>query len=198
MERHHAIKKINITHEEINELALGAFDGETIVVSDADHLAKSFAEINHHRAVGFDTETKPVFVRGHQNKVALMQIAIPEKVFLIRINHTGLQEEIIHFLENEKILKAGVALRDDIKALQRLKNFEPNGIVELADLAKKAGLEIEGVKKLAGLLLGFRISKSAQTSNWESPTLNEKQISYAATDAWVCLEIFKKLKAVSH
>jgi ribonuclease D len=42
-------------------------------------------------------------------------------------------------------------------------------------------------------LLGFRISKSAQTSNWETPTLTDKQIEYAATDAWVCLEIYKKL-----
>jgi ribonuclease D len=192
MERH-SFEKTTITHEEINALPLGAFEGKVVVVDDARNLVKTFAEINHHKVVGFDTETKPVFVRGHQNKVALMQVALPEKVFLIRINHTGLQGEIIQFLENEHISKAGVALRDDIKALQRLKPFEPKGIVELADLAKKAGLEIEGVKKLAGLLLGFRISKSVQTSNWEAPALNEKQVSYAATDAWVCLQIHKKL-----
>ncbi len=186
--------KTSITNEEINELPLDAFNGEIVVVDDAENLAMAFVEINRHRAVGFDTETKPVFVSGHQNKVALMQIALPEKVFLLRLNHTGIQPEIVHFLENKNIMKAGVALRDDIKALQRLKQFEPQGVVELADLAKKAGLEIEGVKKLTGLLLGFRISKSSQTSNWESPSLNEKQISYAATDAWVCLEIFKKLK----
>src|SRR6478736_7250847 len=197
MDHHHSIQKITISHEEINELPLGAFEGKVEMVDDANHLAKAFSEINHHRMVGFDTETKPVFVRGHQNKVALMQIALHEKVFLIRLNHTGLQPEIIHFLENENILKAGVALRDDIKALQRLKRFEPKGVIELAELAKKDGLEIEGVKRLAGLLLGFRISKSVQTSNWEAPTLNEKQISYAATDAWVCLEIFKKLKAAT-
>jgi ribonuclease D len=186
--------KKTITHEEINELPLNAFAGKIVVINDAARLPKTFDEIKHHTAVGFDTETKPVFVRGHQNKVALMQIALPEKVFLIRLNHTGLPKEIIDFLENENILKAGVALRDDIKALQRLKKFEPKGVVELGELAKNAGLEIEGVKKLTGLLLGFRISKSAQTSNWESNDLNEKQISYAATDAWVCLEIFKKLK----
>lgn len=194
MERH-SDHKVTITHEEINELPLGAFEGDIELVDDAKHLVSAFEEINHHPMVGFDTETKPVFVRGHQNKVALMQIALNKKVFLIRINRTGLQPEIIRFLENENVLKAGVALRDDIKALQRLKRFEPQGVVELADLAKKAGLEIEGVKRLAGLLLGFRISKSVQTSNWEAPTLNEKQISYAATDAWVCLEIYKKLKA---
>jgi ribonuclease D len=196
MEHHRGFEKTTITNDEINELPLGAFEGKVIVVEDARNLAKTFDEINHHKIVGFDTETKPVFVRGHQNKVALMQIALPEKVFLIRINHTGLQPEIIQFLENESVAKAGVALRDDIKALQRLKHFEPHGVVELANLAKKAGLEIEGVKKLTGLLLGFRISKSVQTSNWESPSLNEKQISYAATDAWVCLEIFKKLNRI--
>ncbi len=129
MEQHHSFQKVTITHEEINELPLGAFEGEVTLVDDAQHLAKAFAEISRHRMVGFDTETKPVFVRGHQNKVALMQIALHDKVFLIRINHTGLQPEIIQFLENENILKAGVALRDDIKALQRLKRFEPKGVV---------------------------------------------------------------------
>jgi ribonuclease D len=193
MSHSHSFQKTTITHEEINELPLGAFEGKIVVVDEAGNLVKAFKEISQHPVVGFDTETKPVFVRGRQNKVALMQIALPEKTFLIRITHTGLHQEVINFLENENILKAGVALRDDIKALQRLKKFEPRGIVELADMAKKAGLEIEGVKKLAGLLLGFRISKSAQTSNWEANVLNEKQISYAATDAWVCLEIYKKL-----
>ncbi len=182
-----------ITNEEINLLPLDAFKGEVIIISHRENLASAFEEIMRHDVVGFDTETKPVFVRGHQNKVALMQIALDNKVFLIRLKATGITQEIIDFLETESVLKAGVALRDDVKALQRIRHFKPGGIVELNDLAKKAGLEIEGVKKLAGLLLGFRISKSAQTSNWELDELNEKQISYAATDAWVCLEVYKRL-----
>jgi len=103
--------KTTITNEEINALPLGAFEGKVHVITSVDNLQKFFDEINQHRVVGFDTETKPVFVRGQQNKVALMQIAIPEKVFLIRLNKTGLEPEIISFLENENILKAGVALR---------------------------------------------------------------------------------------
>lgn len=186
--------KTTITNEEINALPLGAFQGKVFLIDQAEDLQEIFSEICKHEVVGFDTETKPVFVRGHQNKVALMQVALPDKVFLIRINKTGIQPAITDFLENEKVSKAGVALRDDIKALQRLKKFAPHGVVELAELARKAGLMEEGVKKLTGLLLGFRVSKTAQTSNWEAPSLNEKQISYAATDAWVCLEIYKKLK----
>ena len=100
---------------------------------------------------------------------------------------------MISLFQNPNILKAGVAIRDDIKFLQKLKSFEPAGFIELATLSKASGLQVESVKKLAGLLLGFRISKSAQTSNWEAATLTEKQVEYAATDAWVCLEIYKKL-----
>lgn len=193
MTKLHHNDKVSISHEEINDLPLGAFDGKVVVITQAQKLEKVFEEVSRHSVVGFDTETRPAFVRGQVYKVALMQIALPEKVFLIRLQQTGLTPEIISFLEDESILKAGVALRDDIKALQKLKKFKPGGVVELAEMSKKAGLEVESVKKLCGLLLGFRISKSAQTSNWEVETLNEKQISYAATDAWVCLKIYERL-----
>jgi ribonuclease D len=186
-------QRTSITHEEINELPLGAFEGKVVVVSEEKNIPHVFAEINKHTIVGFDTETKPVFVRGQQNKIALLQIALVDTVFLIRLKQTGMHPAITNFLENDRILKAGVALRDDIKGLQRLKHYEPAGFIELAQMSKEAGLEVESVKKLTALLLGFRISKSAQTSNWEAETLHEKQISYAATDAWVCLEIYHKI-----
>ena len=184
----------SITNEEINLLPLGAFEGEIVIISDSAKLAEAFEEISTHSQIGFDTETKPVFVRGHHNKVAILQIALPEKVFLIRLLATGITTEVVKFLQDEEIKKAGVAIRDDIKALQHLHRFKPGGFVELAQLSKESGLEVESVKKLTALLLGFRISKSAQTSNWEAEQLNEKQISYAATDAWVCLKIYEKLK----
>jgi ribonuclease D len=182
-----------ISHDEINLLPLKAFIGKIELITDIDALPKAFKEIKEHEVVGFDTETKPAFVKGQVHKVSLLQLAIPHKVFLVRLNFTGLHKEIIHFLDNEKILKAGVGIRDDIKTLHRLGKFHAGGFVELSTLARENGLEVESVKKLSALLLGFRISKGAQTSNWEAEKLNEKQIIYAATDAWVCLEIYKKL-----
>lgn len=183
----------SITNEEINLLPLGAFEGKIVIISDSEKLGEAFEEISTHPHIGFDTETKPVFVRGHYNKVAILQIALPEKVFLIRLMATGITPEMVKFLQDEEIKKAGVAIRDDIKALQHLQRFKPQGFVELAQLSKESGLKVESVKKLTALLLGFRISKSAQTSNWEAEQLNEKQISYASTDAWVCLKIYEKL-----
>ena len=183
-----------ISNEEVNALPLGAYDGEIVVISDREKATLAFDEICAYDCVGFDTETKPVFVRGHHNKVAILQIATTQKVYLFRLNATGLTPEMKEFLSNPKILKIGVAIRDDIKALQLLHMFNPGGFVELTTLTKAAGFEVEGVKKLTALVLGFRISKGAQTSNWEAPKLDDKQINYAATDAWVCLQIYEALK----
>ncbi len=183
----------NITKEEINALPLGAFPGKVTLITDRNTLNEAFRELADQKVVGFDTETKPVFVRGQRHQVALMQIAQEKKVFLLRIKSLGLTDEIVDFLESHHIEKAGVGIRDDIQALQRMKRFEPKGFIELSDIARQAGYEVESVKKLTALLLGFRISKSAQTSNWEAERLDAKQVSYAATDAWVCLEIYRKL-----
>lgn len=194
MREEHDIQK-TISHEEINSLPLKSFQGKIVLITETKDLHKAFKEIHDHPVVGFDTETKPAFVKGQVHKVALLQLAIPHKVFLMRLNFTGLGDEIIEFLENENIIKAGVGIRDDIKILHKLNRFHAGGFSELSTLAREAGLEVESVKKLTALLLGFRISKGAQTSNWEAANLNEKQIMYAATDAWVCLEIYKKLNS---
>lgn len=187
--------KVTISAEEINDLPLKTFEGKTHVISDEAQLLKAVAEIEKHDVVGFDTETRPSFKRGQTFQVALLQLAVPNKAYLIRLQHTGVTKELVRLFENEDIVKTGVGIRDDLKALQKLHPFEPQGFVELSTMAKQAGLQVESVKKLTALLLGFRISKSAQTSNWEAQTFTQKQIEYAATDAWVCLELYEKLKS---
>lgn len=188
--------RTNISQEEVNALPLGAFEGKVSLITDQTGLASAMKEIKAHGVVGFDTETKPAFVKGQRHKVALIQISLPTQVFLVRTKSTGITSELLSFLENKHVLKAGVGIRDDIKALQHLNTFAPAGFVELAELSRQAGIEVESVKKLTALLLGFRISKSAQTSNWEAEYLDARQISYAATDAWVCLKIYEILNGL--
>src|SRR5690606_28731903 len=185
----------SITHEEIGNLPLRAYTGKVELIRSAKDIPSVMSEVRRHEVVGFDTETRPSFRKGQLYKVSLMQLAIPDYVFLIRLQYTGITPELVSFLESGDILKTGVGIRDDLHALNRLQPFVPAGFVDLVPLAREAGLKVESVKKLAGLLLGFRISKSAQTSNWEAKTLTPKQIEYAATDAWVCLELYRKLTA---
>ena len=185
---------LTISHDEIGNLPLKFFNGKIVLITEERKLKQAFSEIADQEVIGFDTETRPSFKKGEFHKVSLLQIALPAKVFLIRLNHTGMGSPIIKFLENEKIQKVGVGVRDDIKALHKLSRFRAGGFTELSAMAREAGLQVESVKKLTALLLGFRISKSAQTSNWESPILTSKQLEYAATDAWVCLKIYEKLR----
>ncbi|MEL7004779.1 MAG: 3'-5' exonuclease [Bacteroidota bacterium] len=182
-----------ITNQEINELELNRYEGEIVMVDKAEDLSKIFREIRKENVVGFDTETKPAFKKGQVHDVSLVQIATEEKAYIIRINHTGITNEIYDFLSSKDIVKVGVALRDDLKDLQRLRPFTPEGFEELNQLVKPIGIESNGLRKLTAIILGFRISKSAQTSNWESETLTEKQLNYAATDAWVCIKMYNSL-----
>ena len=187
------IRSITISNDEVNLLPLGSYKGKVVVITTPNELNKVAVELNDQSLIGFDTETKPSFKRGEFHKIALIQLAIADKVFLIQVQKTGLPDSLSKIFSDPNIIKTGVAIRDDIKGLQKYKRFNPAGFVDLSLIAREKGIGVESVKKLTALLLGFRISKSAQTSNWEATVLNDKQIEYAATDAWVCLEIYKKL-----
>lgn len=185
----------SITKEEINNLDLDWFRGKIRVVTKKEHLKEVFQKINTSKVVGFDTESKPTFRKGEYNHVAMIQIALPDEVFLIRTNYIQITDEIRDFLENENIVKVGVALRDDLKDLNKIRKFHPHGFIELNHLVTDLGIESNGLRKLTAIILGFRISKSAQVSNWEAEELTKKQLLYAATDAWVCLAMYQKLEA---
>lgn len=183
--------KESISNEELVEMPLRSFDGEIIVVETIEQAKKAAKELAQHRIIGFDTETKPSFKKGVTNRVALLQLSIHHKAWLLRVNKIGLPKEIMDILADKSIIKPGVAIRDDIKGLQELKKFRPNGFVELQDEAKDMGIQNFSLKKLTAITCGFRISKGQQLSNWEANELSEAQQLYAATDAWAALVIFE-------
>src|SRR5690606_16990082 len=98
-----------------------------------------------HDALPIYTETKPAFRKGEYNSVSLLQIATSEAVYLFRVNLTGFTKELADIFSNPEILKVGISIRDDIKELQKLRNFEPSGVVELNTIAKELGVKHEGV-----------------------------------------------------
>lgn len=182
-----------ITSEEVNALPLKAYAGAIVLIDREESIESAISEIEQHSIVGFDTESRPSFQKGEFHHVSLLQFAIPGKVFLFRINLTGLTQRICSLLENPGVIKLGIALHDDIIDLKKLRKFTPKGFKDIHSLIKKHGVVNSGLRKLAAMILGFRISKSQQTSNWENPVLTQNQKVYAATDAWVCLKIYEKL-----
>ncbi|MEE4214822.1 MAG: 3'-5' exonuclease [Bacteroidales bacterium] len=183
----------NIDKEELAEYPVSGFEGEILLVDDNSKLEESVKILKSNRLIGFDTETRPSFRKGRKNRVALLQLASAEKAFLFRINNIGLPGELIDILADDSITKVGVAIHDDIKGLKAVSNFKEAGFVELQDYVRDFGIESSGLRKLSAIVLGFRISKRQQVTNWEAPQLTDAQLHYAATDAWVCYEIYKKL-----
>jgi len=183
----------NITAEEIKSLDLKWFDREIVVVDNLVTFNRVIRRLSGCHLFGFDTETRPSFKKGRKNNVSLLQLATDDLACLFRINRIGIPDELAEILGNPDIIKAGVALHDDIRNLKHIKKFEPAGFVDLQGFVKDYGIVSSGLKKLTAIILGFRISKSQQVTDWEATELSEPQQIYAATDAWVCHRIYSKL-----
>lgn len=189
--------KESISTEELILLPLRHFEGDIILV-DSHKLAREAAKyLKDFEVIGFDTETKPAFKKGQNHKIALLQLATHDRAYLFRTQKIGLPEEIMQLFTDPGIKFPGVAIRDDIKALQTLRPFLPTGFVELQDYARKLGIQNLSLKKLCAIACGFRISKSQQLSNWESSELTPQQMTYAATDAWVSLAIYEHITDIA-
>jgi len=193
---HNTQFRAKITRAEIEQLPSKKFNGEIFFIDSFPALDKVMPELLNETLFGFDTETRPAFKKGTSNVVSLMQLSTADKAFLFRLNKIGLTEELCTILGNPVILKAGVAIHDDLGGLKRLKKFIPDGFIDLQDYVKDFGIEDNGLKKLAANILGIRISKRQQTSNWDKDKLSPAQIEYAATDAWVCHEIYHMLHRI--
>ena len=178
-----------IKPEEIEKLDLASFNGETHIIDSLDkEFDNAIRYLKNKNIIGFDTETRPCFSPNQPKYgTALLQLSGAEKAFLFRINKIGMQPKLCRILADNKIIKVGAAVADDIKGLQKYQNFKPGGFVG------DYGIKDKSVKKMSAIILGVRISKTQQLSNWEAENLSEPQQRYAATDAWICREMYKKL-----
>jgi ribonuclease D len=187
----------NITVEELAGCELSWFKGEIVVVDTLEIYHEVFPKLLGSDLLGFDTETKPTFKKGRKNSVSLIQLSTENLACLFRINKIGLPDGLLRLLSDPSVIKAGVAVHDDIRFLKSVKRFNPDGFIDLQNFVKPYGIESSGLKKLAAIILGFRISKRQQVTDWEAEQLTEAQQIYAATDAWVCHQIYTKLTSIN-
>ena len=186
-----------ITPEEIESLELAAFPGRIHVITqpgpDLDHAIE---HLSAQRFIGFDTETKPVF-QAHQPRhhTALLQLSSETEAFLFRLQELGLPVEIAGVMADPYITKIGAAVHEDIRGLQHYCPFEPHRFMDLQSFGSEYGIQEKSVRKMAAIILGCKVSKAQQCSNWEADPLSEAQLLYAATDAWICVKMYKALLA---
>ncbi len=187
--------RISILPDEIEKLPPGSFPGKIHIIEKPGlEYARAIAYLMTQKVIGFDTETRPVFSPGQpHNHVALLQLSGADKAFLFRVNRLGMRRLMCAVLSNPHIIKVGAAVHDDVRGLQYYGKFEAKSFVDLQKIVCEWGIRDKSVKKMAAIILGCRISKTQQLSNWEAKEFSDAQKMYAATDAWICREMYLKL-----
>ena len=177
----------------IPSLPIAQFPGRIIVILTPGETEKAVRYLLSQPILGFDTETRPSFKRGHQYKVSLLQVSTIDTCFLFRLNHTGLTPAIIQLLEDRTVKKIGLSWHDDLNSLNKIGDFKTGSFIEIQDLVRDLGIEDLSLQKLYANLFNQKISKRQQLSNWETDILTDKQKMYAATDAWACIMIYQEI-----
>jgi len=79
--------------------------------------------------------------------------------------------------------------------MQSTFNFQPVGIIDLSDIAKKKAIVEQGLKSLTEHF-GLKMRKDSRIarSNWAAPELTQEQIQYAAEDAYFSYLLYDKLR----
>ena len=184
-------KHVKLSKNEINALPLIQYDGDIEILTSKDNIHAAINDLKNYDLIGFDTETKPTFVKGPLNPPSIMQLACDDKVYIFQFDNDEIFKQLSLILSNKNITKCGVSVDRDLIELMYLSPFDPISFVDLGNVARENEIPHHGLRGLVAMFLKHRISKGSQTSDWSRISLSDSQISYAATDAWVSLELFK-------
>lgn len=173
---------------------------EHIVVpqSAADFAAAADALLREH-FVGFDTESKPTFVKGETaTGPHVVQFATAERAYLFQVHRREGRDALAAVLGSITVVKVGFGLRSDRGHIRARLGAPLNAVLDLTTWFHAQGYRNEiGVRTAIAIVLGQRFVKSKRwsTSNWAAATLSEGQCLYAANDAWGAIAVLNALLA---
>lgn len=179
--------------EYIKDLPLVSFPGKIITVNSEREADKAVPFLLSKDILGVDTETRPSFKKGQQHKVSLLQVATEDICFLFRLNYIGMVTSVISLLSNTDVPMVGLSWHDDLAALQKRIEFKPGLFIDIQDIIGDIGIEDKSLQKLYANIFKQKISKRQRLTNWDADVLSDKQMSYAATDAWACVRLYKEI-----
>ena len=172
---------------------------QVTVIASRAQAAAARAVLEQADAVGFDTESRPTFIKGETSSGPhLVQLATDSHCFLYQVDHLDALDDLAALLASPRLVKAGFGLGDDLRRLASKCGIACAGMVDLAQRLRR-GRNAVGVKTAVAELLGQRLQKSKKvaTTNWASRKLSERQMLYAADDAHAALQVYRAWLAQS-
>lgn len=167
------------------------------VPATMQQLADATAEIIAAGVTGFDTESKPTFVKGDVSAGPhVVQFALQNKAFIFQLNGADCRPFLVKLLTSADVLKVGFGLESDRRQIQTKLDVTLSAVLDLNSVFRKQGYRsTAGVRAAVAIVLNqkFHKSKRATTSNWALPNLSAQQLLYAANDAFAALAVWKAL-----
>lgn len=185
-----------IAREALAALPVRRYEGEVVMVETRRDYDRAWEDLAGERSVGWDTETRPAFRAGESYLPSLVQAATSRTVYLFQLARMDFSKPVGGLFAEPTIVKAGISVADDLKKLKQVFHFEEASVLDLGHVARRHGMEQTGLRNLAAIFLGWRVPKGAKTTNWAAPRLTAQQVTYAATDAWACRELYLKFREV--
>ena len=164
-----------IENIDVQKLPLLRFGGEILLIESLKQFNSIVPLLALENVFGFDTETRPSFKKGRNNKLSIIQLSTNERAYIFRLNKIGIPPGLNKILSDINIKKIGLAIHDDLIHIQKIRKLNTGGFIDLQKLAGINGIGELGLRKMAAIVLKGRISKSEQLSNWDRENLTEKQ-----------------------
>ncbi|NOR45609.1 MAG: hypothetical protein GQ534_08505 [Candidatus Delongbacteria bacterium] len=192
------LKKLitQIPKNQIKDLPPYCLGTKEVVIVDKNSLKPILEGLNLEKILGFDTETRPAFIKGESYPISLVQIATNKTCYLFHSKNIGSFDCLKKVLESKTIIKIGMGLSDDVKKLKLKHSINLACTVDVDKWFKKLGKKHQlGAKQFVANVLQLNLQKSsnASTSNWSKLPMRKGQIKYAAEDAAAPLDAFMHL-----
>ena len=167
------------------------------LVVDREDVDSAYAALAAQAHVGFDTESKPTFTRGERSEGPhVLQFATLEHAYVFQLHVASAQAAVAALLESTAVTKVGFGLDSDKTQIRARLDVEPRAVLDLDAVFRERGYRKSvGLKSAVAIVFNQRFSKSKRigTSNWSTRQLNERQLLYAANDAYAAIHVFAAL-----
>jgi len=187
------------TREEM--LTLPVFQGlgfKDIVEVDTPEVSQqAYGELAAAHVVGFDTESRPTFRKGEvSNGPHVVQFSTLTRAYVFTLHDPECRRAAAALIALKSLKKVGFGLANDLSSIRAKLKVEPHNVLDLETLFSQKGYGPGvGVKVGVAMVLNRRFlkSKKASTSNWAQRRLTDKQVLYAANDAYAAMAVYRKL-----
>lgn len=178
------------------------FDGlgpsDIVVVTTAEGAERAYDELKDQLVIGFDTESKPVFRKGEKSTGPhVAQFSTLERGYIFQLHEEASRRAVRALLTSETVKKVGFGLANDLAQIPVKLRVKPRATVDLDTIFINHGYgRGMGVKVAVAIAFKKRFikSKKASTSNWMAKEFTDKQILYAANDAYAAIKVYDAIQ----